>query len=296
MGSTESSGDVVGVVGLGAIGGRAAAALVAAGRSVVGYDVGPAALERAAAAGVRIASGAAEVASEAAVVLLSLPMPADVLSVVDEVAGTERPGLVVDLSTIDPASAREAADRLARVGARYVDAPVLGRPTGVGAWTLVAGGDEADVAAAAAVAVGTFARAVERVGEVGAGSTVKVLNNLMFGAINTVTAEVLDLAVRAGLDPARFAEVVAGSGAATVSPLFRDIAPRMANGDHTPVFSLALLRKDVRLGVGLADQLGAPAEVSATVERLTSEAVDLGHGADDTSSLIELYRVRRAAD
>jgi 3-hydroxyisobutyrate dehydrogenase len=216
-----------------------------------------------------------------------------VLSAVDGLSTSASNRLVIDMSTIDPATAREAAARLGRAGARYVDAPVLGRPAAVGSWTLVAGGDHTDVAETAEIAVGTIAKAVERVGTVGAGSTVKVLNNLMFGAINAITAEVLDLAERANLDPARFVEVVADSGAATVSPLFRDVAPRMAHGDHTPVFSLALLQKDLRLGATLARQLGAPADVTTVVERLTSAAVDVGHGGDDTSSLIEFHRSRR---
>ena len=285
---------VVGVIGLGAMGGRAAVALAQAGQSVVGYDLHPAARERVKAAGVRIAPNAQELTVEASVVMVSLPGPADVLSAVDEFADVAANRLVIDLSTIDPKTAREAAARLGRAGARYIDAPVLGRPTAVGGWTLVAGGDQTDIAEAAAIAVGTIAKAVERAGAVGSGSMVKMLNNLMFGAINAITAEVLDLAERAELDPARFVEVVADSGAATVSPLFRDVAPRMAQGDHTPVFSLTLLQKDLRLGAALARQLGAPAEVTAAVERLTSAAVDLGRGGDDTSSLIELHRARRS--
>lgn len=291
--SDGSRDGVVGVIGLGAMGGRAAAALAASGRAVVGYDVDPAARKRAEEAGVRIAGGAAALTAGSAVVMLSLPAPADVLSAVDALGPSATGRLVVDLSTIDPATAREAAARLDAFGARYVEAPVLGRPSAVGSWVLVAGGQQRDVAETTALAVGTIAKSVERVGDVGAGSTVKVLNNLMFGAINAVTAEVLDLAERADLDPVRFVEVVAGSGAASVSPLFRDVAPRMAHGDHTPVFNLALLQKDLRLGATLARQLGAAAEVTTVVERLTSAAVELGHGRDDTSALIELHRARR---
>jgi 3-hydroxyisobutyrate dehydrogenase len=284
----------VGVIGLGVMGGRAAAALVAAGHTVLGHDIDAAARTRATAAGVQVVDGAARTGREASVVLLSLPMPADVLSVVDELAPACAGTLVVDLSTIDPATSRAAADRITRHGGRFVDAPVLGRPAGVGSWTLAAGGNDVDVADVARIAVGTIAKAVEPVGAVGAGSTVKILNNLMFGAINSVTAEVLDLAERAGMSSSRFTEVVAGSGAATASPLFRDVAPRMATGEHTPVFSLALLHKDVRLGVALAAELGAPAEISTAVEALTGGAIGLGHAAEDTSALIELYRTRRA--
>jgi 3-hydroxyisobutyrate dehydrogenase len=291
--SSKQPPGTVGVIGIGVMGSRVAAALAEAGLNVIGHDIDPVARERAEALGVRVVAGAKEVLAQVPVVLLSLPMPADVLAVVEESLPAAEGVLVIDLSTIDPGTAREAAARVRGAGGRYVDAPVLGRPASVGAWTLPAGGQDADVAEVSQLTVGTIAKAVLPVGDVGAGCLVKVLNNMMFGAINAVTAEVLDLADRWGLPPARFVEVVADSGAATVSPLFRDVAPRMAAHDHTPVFSLALLRKDVGLGITLAQQLDAPAEISTAVAELTNAAVGLGHGQDDTSALIELYDIRR---
>jgi 3-hydroxyisobutyrate dehydrogenase len=284
----------VGVIGLGTMGGRAAAAL-AAGRRVLGHDIDADARSRATAHGVEVVAGSAALALSSDVIVLSLPEPADVLSVVDELLPAAAGRLVVDLSTIDPDSAREAAARLASAGARYVDAPVLGRPAGCGAWTLVAGGADQDVDILADLAVGSIAKAVRPVGPVGAGSLVKVLNNLMFGAINAVTAEVIDLAERSGMSAARFVDVVAASGAATVSPLFTDVGPRMARGEHDPTFSLALLHKDVRLGAGIAASLAAPAEVTRVVLALTAAARTPQTGALDTSVLIETLRARRGA-
>jgi 3-hydroxyisobutyrate dehydrogenase-like beta-hydroxyacid dehydrogenase len=284
----------VAVVGLGTMGGRIAAAFAATGRPTAGADPYEAARVAAAGHGVAVTDSPGEAVAGADLVVLSLPAPRQVLEVAGALAGrVARGALVADTSTIDPGTAREAASRLTAAGARYVDAPVLGRPAGVGAWTLVTGGAEADVAELAAATVGVIAKAVRRAGDVGAGSTVKVLNNLMFGAINAVTAEVVDLAERAGIPAAMFADVVADSGAATVSPLFRDIAPRMAAGDYEPAFTLALLQKDVRLGAALAAALGAPAEVTTAVEALTTAAVESGRAADDTAALVELLRARR---
>ena len=285
----------VAVVGLGTMGGRAAAAFAASGRPTSGADPFPAARASAAQHGVVVSDSPAIAVAEAELVVLSLPTPRHVLDVVGDIAARLRPGAVVaDTSTIDPDTAIAAARRLADAGARYVDAPVLGRPDSIGAWTLVAGGAPADVAELARSAVGVLAKSVEHAGEVGAGSTIKILNNLMFGAINAVTAEVVDLAERAGLSAKTFADVVAGSGAATVSPLFRQIAPRMAAGHYDePAFTLALLRKDIRLGSAIAQRLGASAEVTATIEALTSAAVDAGHATQDTAALVELLRARR---
>ena len=86
----------------------------------------------------------------------------------------------------------------------------------------------------------------------GAAATLKVANNLMFSVINAVTAEALLLAQAAGLDPGVFVDTVVDSGAATVSGLFRSIAPRAVDGDFAPTFSLDLVRKDNDLAVQLA--------------------------------------------
>lgn len=289
------------VIGLGAMGGRAAIAL-SQSYSVYGYDPAPAARAVAGAAGVRIASSAADAAASAELIFLSLPTPAVVRAVIADLGALDADTIVADLSTIDPATSRELATRLGTRGIRYLDAPVLGRPSGCGSWTLPCGGDPAAIDRLAQVAVGSIARTICRVGDSGAGATVKICNNLMFGAINTVTAEVVDLAERAGLDPALFAEVIAGSGAATVSGLFGDIAPRMAAGDYTdPTFTLRLLAKDVGLGAALADTVDRPAPVTRLVKLITDAAVDDRTADLDTAAVVESYRasatiLRAAAD
>lgn len=280
------------VLGLGTMGGRAAAALVSAGHEVRGFDVSQRAGEAARSAGVAVSESAEEALAGAEVVILSLPRPEHVLAVT---AGplAERSGIVVaDLSTIDPASARTAAAQLGSGGVAYVDAPVLGRPDKLGGWTLPAGGQADAVEVVRQLLVGPVARAVPHVGDVGSGSTIKVLNNLMFGAINAVTAEVLHACAAAGLDPEVFVRTVADSGAATVSNLFREIAPKMVAGDYRPAFALDLLAKDNRLALDLARQVGAPAPVAELVDTLNTAAAELGHGGEDTGVLLELYRAR----
>ena len=293
--ATASGGTTVGVVGLGAMGGRAAARLAAAG-PVVGYDLAPERLEDAAVSGVAAARDAGEVAERADVVLVSLPEPADVTRLAEEVlAGRLREGaVVVDISTIDPGSARTAARAVASAGAAYVDAPVLGRPAACGRWTLTAGGDAAAVDHVRPLLEGTIARAVVRIGDVGAGSVVKLLNNLMFGAINAVTAEVVAIAARAGVDPAVFVGTVADSGAATVSGLFRELAPRIVAGDHEPTFALGLLEKDNRLALALARDSGTPSFIATAVDQVNRLALDQGLGELDTGAVHRLYEALAA--
>lgn len=274
------------------MGGRVAVALAQAGHQVRGYDPAAAARDAAQAAGIDVRDDIAAALTGAEVVVLSLPRPEHVREAaagpLSELAGA----VVADLSTIDPGSARAAAEVLTAAGVSYVDAPVLGRPDKIGAWTLPAGGEPAAVEVVRALLEGPVAKAVPHVGEVGAGSTIKVLNNLMFGAINAVTAEVLHASAAAGVDPEVFVRTVADSGAATVSNLFREIAPKMVAGDYSPAFALDLLAKDNRLALELARQVGAPAPVAELVDTLNTAAAELGHGAQDTGVVLELYRSR----
>ncbi len=287
--TTHDQPPAVAVLGLGAMGGRAAARL-AQTNPVSGFDPLPEAQQRAHANGVSVAATAAAAVASADVVLLSLPTPEHVVAAVDDVGRGWASKLVADLSTVGPADARAAAERLGRFGARYVDAPVLGRPDACGRWVLPAGGAAADVDTLDRVATGTIARAVRRVGEIGAGSTLKIANNLMFAAINAATAEAIDLVEAAGMDAEIFVEVVSGSGAATVSPLFTDVAPRMVSRSYEPTFRLELLAKDLGLAHRLARQLGRDAPVSGVVLELLRSGLAAGLGPADTAALIEVYR------
>ncbi|SDR86456.1 NAD(P)-dependent oxidoreductase [Microlunatus soli] len=286
----QSTKPTVGVIGLGAMG-RPAAAALARRFPVAGYDPVRTALDAAVQDGVVGYDSPAATAAAADLIVLSLPTPAVVRSVVDDLGRSADGKIIADLSTIDPGTAREVAAALEPSGTRYLDAPVLGRPASCGNWTLPCGGDETAVEAFAEVAIGTIAAAVERVGTVGSGATLKVCNNLMFASINTITAEVVDLAERAGVDPAVFARVVGGSGAATVSGLFNDIAPRMAEHRYAdPTFAIRLLAKDVGLGAELAASLQRDLPVTRIVKDITDCAVRQGLGDLDTAAVVETYR------
>jgi len=278
------------VVGLGRMGQPAAAALAAAGHDVLGVDPAPAARERAGATGL---AAAAALPSGAAVELavLSLPKPEHVAAVCGELAGAgDSLRVVVDLSTIDPGTARRSAAILAASGIAFLDAPVLGRPDVCGSWTLPVGGS-ADAFALADQVLAAIAERRVLVGDVGAGSVVKLLNNLMFGAINAVTAEILAVAERLGVPPARFVDVLAPSRAASVSGLFRDLGPRIAEGRYDePAFTLALLQKDNDLAAEMLTGAGLQPVIAQTVAMLNQLAVAGGWGDLDTAAMVEAYR------
>ena len=275
-----------GVLGLGAMGARMVAALAAASRPVVAFDVAPRARDRISSAGVTVVDSVVEAARRSDVLVLSLPTPGVVLEVVEEIAASGTVGTVLDTSTIDAGTAQEAAGQLAGSGWEYADCPVLGRPEKVGDWTIPVGGN-ARVAATAATVLAPLAARVVRVGDVGTASTLKVLNNLMLGTINAVTAELLVLAEAAGLDPGVLVDVVVDSGAASVSPMFRDIARRAVDGDFDPVFTVRLLHKDNALALALAERLGVPLFAGRAAQELNTMALEAGLGDEDSIAVVK---------
>ncbi|WP_026820326.1 NAD(P)-dependent oxidoreductase [Arthrobacter castelli] len=288
----------IAVIGLGTMGGRVASKLTEAGRSVSGYDPVAGARDAAAAHGIQTHTEQAPAIADAELIVLSLPRPDDVIEAArGPLSHAQAGSVVVDLSTIDAASAKTASEHLVSYDVDYVDAPVLGRPEGCGHWTLPAGGAEGAIDTVAAFLEGVVAKRVVRVGDVGAGSVVKILNNLMFGAINAVTAEALNTCRLAGVDTDVFVNTVAESGAATVSNLFRELAPKLIANDYEPAFSLALLAKDNKLALDLEGAVGSPSFVAGSIDHINSLTMNQGYGRQDTGSVQELYRtLSRTAD
>ncbi len=273
------------------MGSRILERLLAAGHAVVARDIEPQAERRAARAGAAVASSPAEVARQAGIVLLSLPMPADVDRVVAAedgiLVGAQAGSLIVDLSTVDPETTRRNAARAAEHDVGYLDAPVLGRPQSCGRWTLPVGGSAADLERARPV-LEVLASRLIHVGPSGWGNIVKLLNNMMFSAINAVTAEVLAVCTALGMDPQVFVSAVADSGAATVSNLFRELGPKILSRDFTPAFSLGLLHKDVRLALEMAAAARAPTIVTPVTAVLLEMARARGYEAEDSSAVVKV--------
>lgn len=283
------------VIGLGTMGGRIAHSIATGGHEVRGFDPFEGAREAASASGITVFETAEEALQGAELVVISVPRPEHVLASARGALSTAEGAVVADMSTIDPGSAQEASRILAEHHVTYVDAPVLGRPDKIGNWTLPTGGPEEAAELVRSVLEGTVAKQVVRVGDVGAGHAVKVLNNLMFGAINAITAEVLTTCEAAGVDPEVFVSTIADSGAATVSNLFREIAPKMIASDFEPAFALQLLAKDNKLAIDLARSVGAPTHLAESIDRVNTAAMERGLADRDTGAVQELYRSQSGA-
>ncbi len=285
----------VGIVGAGVMGRRAAESLSGAGHPVFVYDVVPAAAQALSErAGVTALADAPAVALQADIILLYLPGPHEVaLSVAGRngLLETARAGaVIVDQSTVDPATSQQMADLAEGKSVGYLDAPVLGRPGMVGKWALPVGGRAADLEKCRPV-LNLLAAHIFHIGPSGAGNRVKLLNQLMFGAINAMTAEMMAIAEKVGVAPKLLYETITASNAGTVSNLFKELGARIAADDYqNPTFSVDLLLKDVHLAVAMAERHGAPPMVARAVEFLNEAASAQGLGKLDTSVMWQCYR------
>ena len=282
----------VGIIGVGTMGSKMAGKLINAGYAVFARDIDEAAEERARKLGAKVVNSPKEVAEYTEIILLSLPMPSDVKEVVLGEGGIltnpKNNRTIVDLSTVDPFSTQHNAEQAKKVGVSYIDAPVLGRPQKCGNWTLPVGGDKKDLEKVRKV-LEILAAKIIYVGPSGHGNIVKLLNNMMLGAINSVTAEILAICTKLGMSPKVLYETIADSGAASVSNLFKELGPKILNRDFEPLFSIDLLHKDVMLGIQMAKQVGVPLFASEANQRLNEMARLMGFGKEDTASIVKVY-------
>ena len=283
----------VGLVGCGRMGRCMLESMLNVGFSVIVYDSFPGAAESAAALGAERAETPAALAAKASVILLSLPGPAQLESVIfgaDGLSDGLREGhIVIDTSTVDPQTTRGIAARLAEKGASYLDSPILGRPSATGKWMLPTGGEPAALERARPILL-TFAANAVSVGDSGAGNALKLLNQIMFTCINAVSSEVMAICEHVGIDKKVFFDTVGGSSAATVSGLFREVARNIVEENfNTPAFTVDLLIKDTKLALQMAKDADAPSVIAGTVQMYNEIAHAQGLGAQDTSALYKVF-------
>lgn len=280
----------VGFVGLGNMGLPMARNIARAGLPLTVHNRSAGPADELAEEGVAVAASPAAVAAGSDVICLCVSDPAAVEAVVagpDGVLAGARPGLlVIDFSTIDPGSARSCAALAAQLGVHWVDAPVSGGTVGAekGTLTVMVGGADDDVALARPVleAVG---QNISHLGPVGAGSTVKLLNQMIVGITTAAVAEAMVLAETSGMDPERVHEVLS-TGLAGSAVLSRHVPQFILPRHFQPGFALRLLTKDIRLAGELGREQGVPLEVTALVEQLLERAIAAGHGDEDMAALV----------
>lgn len=270
----------LGFIGTGNIGNPMARNLIKAGHDLVVNDLRPDACANLLELGAVWTESPAAVASQTGVIFTSLPGPAEVEAVLTGVEGIlagAQPGTVYfDLSTNAPATARRLAAVAAERGVAYLDAPVSGGVTGAEQATLavMVGGDKATFETHKPLLEAIGAN-VFHLGEVGAGCTAKLANNLVAIGTSHLINEALVMGVRAGIDAQTLYQVMNVSSA---SRFVQGVPRLLERAFDAPTFTLALSAKDVGLAVGVGREHGVPMPASAAVEQALLAASVAGHG------------------
>ena len=283
----------LGFIGLGIMGSRMAARLIAAGHTLVVHDVNEAAVAELVAKGANAARSAAEVASRSDVVLLSLPKP-DVVEAVltgsnGVIEGT-RARMVIDTSTTGSQVIARAAPLLAAKGMTLIDAPVSGGVPGAanGTLTVMVGGDPATFAAMRPI-LEVIGKTVMHMGDApGLGQAMKLVNNMLSAAGTLAAMEVMVVGAKAGLDPQKMLDVINASSGRCFGTEVK-IPECVLPGTFPMRFSTDLLHKDVALGVAEAEAMGARMWVVKCARDLLAYSREQGDGAKDYAHIVTYF-------
>lgn len=288
----DNSARKVAVIGLGAMGLGMARSLLKAGHEVSGYDIAPAAREAFGKAGGRAATSPADAARGAAIVVLVVVNGAQTETVLfgpDGVVAAMAPKtVIVSSATMDPAAARNLAERCAQAGLYYLDAPMSGGVirAGEGKLTFMASGST-EAFDAARPALQPMAGTVYELGaEAGIGSSFKIINQLLAGVHIAAACEAITLASRLGLDIAKVYEVITAS--AGNSWMFENRVPHILAGDTTPHSAVDIFSKDLGIVSDIGRSNKFPLPIASAALQMFLMTAAAGMGRDDDSSVARL--------
>jgi 2-hydroxy-3-oxopropionate reductase len=287
----------IGFIGLGVMGAPMARNLLAAGREVIAWNRSPGPLEELIEAGGRGSDGPAAVAAEADIVISIVSDDTALRKVLGgpegAIAGARPGSLVIDMSTVSPALARELAEEATARGVGFLDAPVSGGDVGArdGTLSIMVGGSAADVERARPVFEVLGSR-VTHVGAAGAGQVAKACNQVLVAVIFGGLAEALVLGSKLGVDPAAILDAIGGGMAANrVMEVRRD---NFLEHDFAPGFKVDLHHKDLEIALGASGEVDAPLPLTAEVQQMFRQLRAAGHGGEDDSALLRVAEQRAA--
>ena len=282
----------LGFIGTGNMGNPMAVNLVKAGHELVVHDIRREAATNLLEMGATWADSPKDAVPGSDIVFTSLPVPRDVEAVVlgenGIIEGASSGTVYVDLSTNSPTMIRSIHQTCAQKGIVVLDSPVSGGVYGAAAGTLavMVGGDEQVFNKVKSVldAIGSH---VVYCGPIGNGSVCKICNNLLSMGTGVLLSEALTLGVKAGVDLAILADVIANSSGGN-KRLVEKFPRFLFQGNFEPGFATALAAKDVRLATDLGREYGIPMELSNLVDQRHVEAMFRGWGPEDSDAVARI--------
>jgi len=279
----------LGYIGLGGMGSRIAARLLAAGYEVSTFDQNPAKRDALKAKGARASESVLELTRSVDVVLSCLTDDQAVRDVYFGAGGVlenaKPETVVIEMSTILPETSRELASKASQVGVQAMDVAISGSTPAAeqGTLTLLAGGNP-DVFEASQPIFQAIAAKYFHMGPSGAGTTMKMVVNAILGIEMQAIAEASALGEKSGLSREILLQVLAQT--AVIAPAHVGKLSRAARGDYSPQFPLPLMNKDFRLILELAGEVGAKMPATSAAFQVNTETLQM-YGDLDFSAVLK---------
>ena len=293
MNADAAAGQNVGLVGLGAMGRGMAGSLRRAGFSVHVFDVRAEAAQAFASDGGVACASAADLGARCDVVVSVVVNAAQtdaVLFGADGCAQGMKPGSVfVMCSTVDPNWSIALEARLAAMGLLYLDAPISGGAARAasGEMTLMSSGSEPAYARCEPMLNAMAAKVYKLGDKAGAGSKVKIINQLLAGVHIAAAAEAMALGLREGVDAAALYDVITHS--AGNSWMFENRMAHVLAADYTPLSAVDIFVKDLGLVLDMARASKFPLPLSSTAHQMFMQASTAGFAKEDDSAVIKIF-------
>lgn len=283
----------IGFIGIGAMGRPMAVNLLKAGFHLTVYDLNQEVVQQLIEMGACSAATPKELAVDADVVITMLPNFDVVQSVLDGadgvLAGVREAAVIIDMSTVAPNQTRRMAALAKEKGVSYLDAPVSGGVGGAakGALTIMVGGPAVVIEQVMGI-FNVLGKRVYRVGDVGAGDAIKLVNNLLLGVNMAAVAEAMVVGVKAGLDPQVLLEIISSSSGSSYA-LETKMPKFIMKGNFDPGFAIDLQFKDLELATQTGKDLGVPLILTNLAQQIFEQARAAGLGGEDISAVIKVW-------
>lgn len=283
-------------VGLGSMGYGAALSCLRSGLNASGFDLNPDSVSRFRADGGFAATDWSEIDNQDAVLIFVVnAQQAESVLFDSPLLSKLNPGAtVINCVTLAPSVALDLAARVADAGFGYVDAPVSGGAAKAreGRMSIMASGAPATMAKIKPVFDAISEHVFALGDEPGAGSQMKLINQLLAGVHIAAAAEAMNLAASYDMDLHQVIDVI--SKCAGTSWMFENRAPHIADGDYTPLSSVNIFVKDMGIVTGAAEAKGVETPLSQTAFNMYKEASDAGFGLQDDSAVVKILAQKSA--
>lgn len=282
----------IGFIGLGIMGKPMAKNLIKAGYELIVLDINREVVDELARQGVEPAESPAELAGKVKTIITMLPNSPEVKEVAlgknGIIEGANEGSVLIDMSSIAPLASKEISEELGKKGVEMLDAPVSGgEPKAIEGTIAVMVGGKKEVFDANYDIMMAMAGSVVYVGEIGAGNTAKLCNQVVVALNIAAVSEAMVLAKKAGVSPDLVYQAIRGGLAGSTAMDAK--APMMMDRNFAPGFRIDLHIKDLNNVLETSHKVGAPLPLAAQVMEIMQAIKQDGCGIEDHSSIIKFY-------